>query len=1258
MSWCCSVAICGWAEWVVCDVFFPIAITTGVDMYCAFKLVSVRWAYRAGRFGFARAVALSLLLLGVMVLPASAQAYQVAQLMPMVNLPKLFIALSADEQHWLKTRRVLRLGIDATQYEPLELLHGQALKGITADYLAIVGDNLRMSLEVQLYRDRSAALAALRAGEVDILGHGSSYEEQLPGLLLSRSYVENRPVLVARKKVLLDSLLAPLKGGVAIEKSYTSLSDLRDAFPQLQPARYATVREGLHAVDKGSIEKFIGDEVTSSYQLVQGDFNLKMRPLQGLKVSGYSFAFRQEDVLLRDLFDRVLSDIPDITHATILNYWGVRAPFGDVPWVTEFNDAERAWLATEPEIQVAVSSYMPPFSFLDDKGDFRGLFPDLLAEIDYYSGLRFKLIPVSNSVDRETILQKGKIDMTVMLQGSKQQEAGLLFTQPFMQSSFVLIGRSNQTAKGLADLRGKRVALTRSSLGTNWIHKIYPGIDVLPVEQALDALSAVADGRSDYALLVFPVAEYLIDQYFADDLSVLATVPELDARLSFTVRNDLPQLHGVLEKSLDRMGPGHIGKLLERWRNVKSAEKGAWSDYLHLSQWLSLAGGVVLFLSLSRLIYSYIRRSRRQAETSLQSFRSSLLDGIPQPITVRDLQGRFVLCNQAFYKSFGLTTEQVIGSNTSVFLGLEEDPSEIPKLGYFALLSKGEADVQQVEMTIKGQRMVLQQWAVPYKGVDGLTAGLIMGWVDMTPTVLLLQQLQVARDQAVEGSEAKSRFLAVMSHEIRTPLNAIIGLLELTMRRADQGEAWDRNAIEVAYSSSSALLLQIEYILDLAKIESGKLTLEPQRCNQRDVLNAVVRVFDGVARQKGLYLHAEVKLGSQCDVLMDAGRLKQVLSNLLSNAIKFTDKGRVRVVMDGHEDDGSLHLYLDVVDTGIGVSAEDQTLLFEPFSQAGTQRTQRGGTGLGLVICQQLIEMMGGSLRFESTLGSGTAIHIELAAPILAPALVPALSAPAETEAPTASLRVLLVDDHPANRLLLGQQLRFLGHTLCEAEDGAQAFALFEVEPFDAVITDVNMPIMNGYELARKVRLFEAETLKVPCRIIGFTANAQVAERQRCLDAGMDECLFKPVGLDVLKTCLGTLVPRQASPIETDLKTEHDPQVGQFDMAVINSLTGGDQQLLSLLFNELHKSNSLDLRQLDEGLSAGRWRDQGQLVHRFKGAARMFGAHPVVQAALAYENGVAESVSDDDMQRLASAVRHALVLLQAALADWLAANNE
>lgn len=1194
-------------------------------------------------------------------IPASAnmRVDQVVQLAPMVKLPQVLGGLSSEEQQLLRTRRVLRLGVDTASYEPLELLQGQVFKGITTDYLSIVGASLGLTLEVRVYQNWASALAALRSGEIDVLGRGSSYEAQLSGLLLSHPYIENRPVLVAREKVLGDSPSASLKGVVAVVDGYTSFTLLNETFPQVNVKLFPSVRDGLHALDKNGVEKFIGDEITTKYQLIQGELShLRMRPLPTLQAAGYSFVFRENDAPLLHLFNRVLDNIPEITKASILNYWGLRSPFGEVQ-AAKYNDAERAWLADRPQVRVALSDTAPPLSFSGKDDELQGLIPDVLAEISYFSGIDFKVVPVSTLAELNAALKTGEIDMTMTVQPSAEREKQLLLTSPILNSSFSLVGPLNAQVTSLDDMRGKRVALASASNGIEWLKKNYPDIKQVPVEQPLDSLVALIENRADYALILFPIADYLVHQYFSGELRVLTTVPELDARIPFAIRSDQPLLFGVLEKTLNHIGPGRIGGLVERWRGLEPAQKGAWSNYVRFGRWLSLAGSIVLVLALVWLIYSYVQRSRLRAEMSLQAFRSNLIDGIPQSIVVRDTQGCFVLCNQEFYKVFGLQPKQVIGFRTAEFKGLEPELTALLELDYFELLAKGVTTLQQVEVQINGQRLVLRQWAVPFCGSDGRIAGLIMGWIDMTSSVLLLKQLQVARDQAVEASEAKSRFLAVMSHEIRTPLNAIIGLLELAMCKVDQGEAWDREAIEVAYSSSGTLLLLIGDILDLAKIESGKLTLEQQRCTPHEVLNSVVRVFQGIARQKGLDFQVQIKLESKHAVMMDGERLKQVLSNLLSNAIKFTDHGGVLVTLDGRVNGDQLNMHFDVNDSGIGISNSDQALLFEPFSQARDQSSNRGGTGLGLVICRQLIEMMGGDLSLESTPGLGTNVRIELSAPILPDAPAPDVPNLAIAELPAVALRVLLVDDHPANRLLLGQQLHFLGHSLSEAEDGAQALSLFmgASEPFDVVITDVNMPVMNGYELARKIRTFERETSCKPCLVIGFTANAQVEERQRCLDAWMDECLFKPVRLAALKDCLRTLCPRQMTSAEEYSSPSEGSQVEQFDLELIDSLTGGDKQLVRLLFNELHRSNILDLSQLDEGLSAGRWRDQGQLVHRFKGAARMVGAQPVVEAALAYENGVAEAVDDVEMQRLAKGVHQALVELQSALGNWLASQD-
>lgn len=1197
----------------------------------------------------------ALLVLSCVLLSGGVQADGAVRLVPGPDLPQVAVALERDMQELLQARGVLRLGVSAG-YEPLSLVRGASVKGIMVDYLAIIGASLGLTLEVQVYPDWPAAIAALRSGEVDVLGRGSSYEAQLfPELLLTSPYALNQPVLVGRASDL-GAEQALSKGKLAVVEGYAVVdSELLTRFPNAEVDLFATTRDALHAVEYQHYRWLVSDAVTAAYNMSLGELpSLRMRPLANWQPMGYSFLLRATDQPLHALFNRVLENIPQLARANILSRWGGAARFDSVQ-PPRYNPEELRWLATRPEVRVLVSGEAPPYSFFDDEGNFRGLLADLLAEISQQSGLRFSLVQASSEASALEVLQEGGAELAGMKLPTDSQRRSLGFTEPVVSASFALVGAQTSSVQGLDDLKGKRVAVQNESEVTAFLRARYPSLQLVVADNNLDSLVAVAKGDVDAAILLLPVSRYLINQYFAKDLRVITSLPQLQSQLGFAVSKEMPLLSGVMETTLDQFEPRMIANLVARWQNSMPAEASVWAGYEQRLHWFALTGGGFLCLFLAWQTFAYFRRVRNRAEEGRLAFRSALLDGIPQAVVVLDLQGRFLLCNHTFYTVFGLQPAEVIGHAWREVKGL--DASQEPSWGkiHQALLDgKDSIDVQQVELSIHGEPFIFRQWAVPHRGSDGRIAGILMGWIDISTIERLLRQLQIMRDQAVEASAAKSHFLAVMSHEIRTPLNAIIGLLELTMERVDRGEEWDRPAIEVAYSSSNALMLLIGDILDLAKIESGKLTLEPQRNSPREILETAQRVFHGLARQKGLYLQVELQLDSTRDVLVDGGRLKQVLSNLIGNAIKFTDQGGVKVSLRVHEVGVYLLMKFVVEDSGIGISAADQQLLFEPFSQAKGHAGQRGGTGLGLVICQQLIEMMGGSLQLDSELGRGTRITATLRAPTLDEQSSVALSS-TEVEPQAPVLRVLLVDDHPANRLLLGQQLKFLGHSVVESEDGQQAFARLQSEPFDVVITDCNMPVMDGYELTRRVRAGEHEVNRTPRLIVGFTANAQVEERQRCLAVGMNDCLFKPVSLSMLKSCLGKVSQHQTGVLESPAARVVDSQARVFDLEMLESLTGGDRKLTRMLFNELHTSNSLDLRQFDELMAAGRVRNMGQLVHRLKGAARMVGAQVLSDAALVYEEGLAQSVADEEISARAGNVRAAVQQLQEAVASWMAA---
>ncbi len=478
----------------------------------------------------------------------------------------------------------------------------------------------------------------------------------------------------------------------------------------------------------------------------------------------------------------------------------------------------------------------------------------------------------------------------------------------------------------------------------------------------------------------------------------------------------------------------------------------------------------------------------------------------------------------------------------------------------------------------------------------------------------LSRELEIKRQEAERATRAKSDFLAAMSHEIRTPLNAIIGMADVLSESSLTPE--QQKCVDVFQRNGISLLTLINDILDLAKVESGKIELEIAPLDLRDVIHRAMEVVEGRARGKGLALRQEIASGVPVHLMGDGNRLRQVIINLLGNGIKFTEQGSLSVSVEPDlEDPRPGCLRFGVTDTGIGIPEDKLGRIFESFAQADSSTTRKyGGTGLGLSISRQLVELMSGRIWVESQVGRGSTFFFTVKLGIdqdqsERKPTEPAKSSIVELERAVDGLRILLADDAEDNRFLILSYLKGVRCSIEIAEDGEIAVNKFRTGRYDVVLMDIEMPRMDGYRATREIRRHEREAGATPSPVLALTAHAFADMAEKSLAAGFTGHLTKPIRKATLLAALAQHARRSAEPVEDEPREQPAPDSTRIRV---------EKDMADVVQSYLDKRRN-DIPTYRQALASGDFETLRMLGHKMKGTGAGYGFATLTELGAAIE---------------------------------------
>ncbi len=939
---------------------------------------------------------------------------------------------------------------------------------------------------------------------------------------------------------------------------------------------------------------------------------------------------------------------------------------------------EREWVKKNPVIFVGVDLDFAPIEALDKDKQYIGVTADFLALVEKRTDLLFKIDHKHSwekSIER---IKAGEIHMLGAAVPSEQRRRFLNFSPPYAWLSGVIIVRKNVTEPmSLEKLAGMQVMVVHNYIWKDILETAYPELNIRPAPNIGTALKKVSFGMADAMVGYMATASHHIERLGISNLKISGeTVSVLD--ICFAVNKEIPHLRNILDRVLEQTPEAQKKAILRKWISLELRPPRDHKYFTRIlfpgviAGLLVLIGIIIWNRSLQRQVIQrteklnqeLTQRTRmefalRESEEKYRSIFGNIQD-VYYEITP---QGRLLEISPSIEKVIGYTRAMMVqNSLSSLFVNPEEFHKMLKKVIQEGQLKDHEALLTQPN----GEMLNCSMNAILIKNLDrkpGKIIGSIRNITDRVKAQSALKlayhelekrveertaelrntnkELNKAKETADAGTLAKSSFLANMSHEIRTPLSGVISASELVMNESLPKKT--ARYIKLIHTSSHALLGVIDDILDFSKIEAGKLDMETHPFHLDQVLSRVTELFKPKMIEKQIQFIKQIAPDTPPHLIGDSFRLQQILTNLVSNAIKFTDRGgQITLGVSGtqgnHETDPVQISFL-VADTGIGIASEHQDLLFTPFSQIDASTTRKyGGSGLGLSICGQLVEMMGGTITVESQPKKGSQFLFTIPLGLWTPLETDHPLPPLHGSPPTISAyrtllqgyRILVAEDTPTNQEITLAVLELVGIETLLVDTGTKAVAAIQDQRFDAILMDIQMPEMDGFEATRAIRRQKGQD-QLP--IIAMTAHTLKEDQAKCMAAGMNGYISKPVSQEKLFSTLVSLLHKNEfnlpSHDTTSPRENYNPknrvneipgiEIPGIEFKKAITTLGIEPHVFVHILQTFFKNHEPFIYNLETA-----WQDQDRekvitLIHSLKGSAGGIGAHKLQTQAMDLE---------------------------------------